>query len=403
MPSTFAWLDSSESDRRRALEVLDLFQLRESRDELGIAGVRDTIADLLSPGTSTIQTRARYFLFIPWIYAQIAGGAPPRSWDEEMRKRETQLMRELAAQEKVDVIGRRAGAEVKRLPSEIYWAGLGVLGIRRFDGSRDGFHRQLSRNGNRAVRDDEMDREGAAETGWHSHIPSAPAGFPNGADFRLTPAEATYLRDRIRQSGPRSLLCLLADGSGPWIDAELPWHHPEAQRAAPSLARVLHHARCFSEVMHGAAILYNQMLCELISQPDWDSGYENLHAAWATMIERRRGPLRDWDRNDFWNLIREHNSGVPLPTASFIDRWIELTLGTEARAIPRSESARLLVRRREIALKGKRSRFESRAHREQWNGSSGAGQIDFRWRITRSIAADIRNGLAPDRPIVEDG
>ena len=45
-----------------------LFQERESRDELGLGGIRDFIADHLFPGTSTIQTRLRYMLFIPWLF-----------------------------------------------------------------------------------------------------------------------------------------------------------------------------------------------------------------------------------------------------------------------------------------------------------------------------------------------
>jgi hypothetical protein len=38
------------------------------RGELGIGSIRDGFADILFPGTSTIQTRVRYFLFIPWMY-----------------------------------------------------------------------------------------------------------------------------------------------------------------------------------------------------------------------------------------------------------------------------------------------------------------------------------------------
>ena len=47
-------------------EIVNLFSERESRDELGIGQVRDAISDLMWPGTSTLFTRARYFLFIPW-------------------------------------------------------------------------------------------------------------------------------------------------------------------------------------------------------------------------------------------------------------------------------------------------------------------------------------------------
>jgi len=36
MPSTFAWLDHLESDRRKALDIVDLFREQYTRDELGI-------------------------------------------------------------------------------------------------------------------------------------------------------------------------------------------------------------------------------------------------------------------------------------------------------------------------------------------------------------------------------
>src|SRR5947199_4583137 len=66
--SAFIWLDYSERERRKMLDVVDLFREHDTRDELGIGSVRDAFADLLFPGTSTIMTRARYFLLVAWIY-----------------------------------------------------------------------------------------------------------------------------------------------------------------------------------------------------------------------------------------------------------------------------------------------------------------------------------------------
>jgi len=59
MPSLLAWVDHDADARDRTLRILSLFQERESRDELGLGGVRDSFADQLFPGTSTIQTRLR--------------------------------------------------------------------------------------------------------------------------------------------------------------------------------------------------------------------------------------------------------------------------------------------------------------------------------------------------------
>ena len=66
--SSLAWIDFDEAERQRAQRIMALFQERETRDELGLGAIRDSIADLLFPGTSTIQTRLRYMLFIPWLY-----------------------------------------------------------------------------------------------------------------------------------------------------------------------------------------------------------------------------------------------------------------------------------------------------------------------------------------------
>lgn len=75
MPSTLTWLDHDAAARERSLRILALFQEKESRDELGLGVLRDALADRLFPGTSTIQTRLRYMLFVPWIY----------TWLEEQR------------------------------------------------------------------------------------------------------------------------------------------------------------------------------------------------------------------------------------------------------------------------------------------------------------------------------
>ena len=73
MSSTFTWLDHSERDRRKTLDVIDRFRESEARDELGFGVVSGTFSEMLFPGTGTLQTRARYFLFVPWIYRYLEG------------------------------------------------------------------------------------------------------------------------------------------------------------------------------------------------------------------------------------------------------------------------------------------------------------------------------------------
>lgn len=57
MPPTLCWLDSSSASRRRAMEVIKLFEDKGAVDEIG--SVRDALSDSLFPGTSVLHTRAR--------------------------------------------------------------------------------------------------------------------------------------------------------------------------------------------------------------------------------------------------------------------------------------------------------------------------------------------------------
>jgi hypothetical protein len=71
MPSHFDWVDFAEDDRRQILDVVRLYQEQETRDELGVGTIRDAFSEYFFPGTSTIQTRARYMLFIRWFYRRL--------------------------------------------------------------------------------------------------------------------------------------------------------------------------------------------------------------------------------------------------------------------------------------------------------------------------------------------
>lgn len=89
-----------------------LFQERETRDELGLGSIRDSIADHLFPGTSTIQTRLRYMLFIPWLYRDLEKREVPEAQlRTQAREAEIRLADALkAGGESNGIIGRDARA-----------------------------------------------------------------------------------------------------------------------------------------------------------------------------------------------------------------------------------------------------------------------------------------------------
>lgn len=62
------WIDFSREERNKVMATLDLLSTTTALDELGIGTLRDRYADILFPGISTIQTRAKYFVIIPYIF-----------------------------------------------------------------------------------------------------------------------------------------------------------------------------------------------------------------------------------------------------------------------------------------------------------------------------------------------
>jgi hypothetical protein len=211
MPSTLTWIDHDAAARERSLHLLALFQEKESRDELGLGGIRDAFADRLFPGTSTIQTRLRYMLFVPWVYQRLEDQkVHAREFATRARRLELELVRPLLdSDDQAGVFGKMAGHALKRLPSSVYWAGLGIWGIRCIDASQDQYHRSIDAVYDRRARQHGCDVGGAEPAfTWHPRLPTPPESFPHQLDFTLTQEEASFLRDRIATT--HSLLAHLA-------------------------------------------------------------------------------------------------------------------------------------------------------------------------------------------------
>ncbi len=402
MNSTFTWLDYSERDRRRMVDVIEALQETEARDELGIGGVRNALADKLFPGTSTLQTRARYFLFVPWIYRRLeVRGLPPSRLAREARKSEVALMHALLrGGERVGVIGRDKLEKLQRMPSGIYWRGLGEWGIWRYEQSQDTYHR--SANGEHAPRGPtERDENGEPlvdgyQGNWHAGLPPEPEGFLERTSFSLRLEEAEYLRERILTSKPDTLLAFLVARDDPPERPRFPWQL-ELPGLPSDLEDQLHHARNFSEIMHGAALLYNLMLAEASKKEDVE-GYERRFSDWVSLAEERRGDFMAWDLDTFWKIVSSvRKRGARMSTRLFVSTWRRMVCTSAVPGgIVANPGARDLIRERERRLKKGWARLSYPRARELWGGSSGATQLDYRWGYAHNILSDIFEALEED-------
>lgn len=131
MASVITWLDVSTDEQRRMRELAAMFTQRDSRDELGIGQLRDGISDALFPGTSTLHTRARYLLFVPWCFQYAAQSrSRVKGGTRQPDATELELIETLRFSPDADgLLGERAGRDLQTLPSSVYWSMLQRYGI----------------------------------------------------------------------------------------------------------------------------------------------------------------------------------------------------------------------------------------------------------------------------------
>lgn len=406
MPSVVGWLDQSEEHQRKMREVIDLFSDTNARDELGTGVVRDALSDLLFPGLSTVQTRARYFLFVPWMYLELERKRTPSAqMADQARKLQTKLIYALTENGGGDgVIGIAAREKLKRLPSSVYWTGLGTFKIRRFRGEMSDYYRGIERFYRQSATATRHETEEATSSGrphnWDLNLPTPPDDLLSEATLQLRYEESSYLRQRIVTAWPDTLLAHLILQAQPiGDDVVYPWDAFTETSASSTLKERVEYARWFSEIVSGAALLYNLLLAKEATQRNLQSGSDELVERylsaieeWANLMTARSTAIGNADRQRFWQLITRAGARVPESTKQFLDRWFDLAID-DPFGVQGSAAARELIVAREYQLKRGLARVQNPRQLELWGGSSGAGRLDYRWGTSRTMVNDIVNGL----------
>ncbi|MBW2647851.1 MAG: hypothetical protein JRE23_17110 [Deltaproteobacteria bacterium] len=378
-------------------EILHLFKESDIREELGIGTVRDAFSDMLFPGTITLHTRAKYMLFIPWIFLKHERKQTTSDQIKEYsRKDEIWLVKALLRSgESEGVIGARAQDSLKILPSYMYWSGLGIWGIRRFPGSSyeyfrslDGFYKYRRRfsvkDGGGSISD--------IHHNWDPDVLPIPPNFPENMNLKLNRDEAVYLHDRIKSGCRGSLLAFLLDSST-LTQVNFVWQHPLSAHFSGEHTRIVQHARNFSDVFHGAALLYNLMLSEKKMREEWMDNVREKLASWASHINAREAEVRKWDIQEFWSIVGQQNPHIHFLTRRFIEKWISIVFSqADPGKIIEDEAARRLIVERERRIKGSRARLKNPRMLELWGGSSGSDPLSFRWQVAQRHLNDILNG-----------
>lgn len=386
--SALSWIVFDERERELAQQLVDAFREKGTLDELGLRQVQLPVSDQLFPGITTLHTRLRYVLFVPWIYAMAEKrNASPEALAEETRDRQVQLIGALEnGGEQTGIIGIRTRSKNGPLPSNVYWGTLRSWGIRTDAGDEadyPGVVAALRRNQQSAAERDTVDRVNRSM--WHPALPEAPSDWLDKVDFRLLSGEASFVIDRLVDSHPESVLTHLAKARKK-THCTFIWEHPDLAGFPDSARSLVDHARKFSNLMYSASLLYNLMLSERLKKDEWVARYQAELSDWREGLELSE--LRDWHLTDLWDLLRDRGYRIRLPTRDFVRNWREAVLDSRT-DVRESDDARDLVRNREMRLKGSRSRFRNRAALDGFTGAVGAFRIGFRWSSAMSHLRDI--------------
>ncbi|MBB1510282.1 DUF6361 family protein [Tessaracoccus sp. MC1756] len=383
-----AWVDTTPEQHRAACELVALFSQPDTRDELGVGQVRDVLSNMMFPGITVLQTRARYYLFVPWCY-QVAEerARRKRSTAPDVQTVERELIRTLLKTgDTVGLIGGRVGDSVVNLPSAMFW-----VGLEKFDIVR-------TRTGKQSVGLNRFDLEGETEIAerpahdWHPSLPPPPADFPNTVEggFALQPAEADWLTERILLAQEHTLLAqLITRPASDYRDARFPWE----VRQAMDLPEV-DHARRFSIAAECLARLY-----ALLVAREYDRNHrltkhgDNVHGrvldsylAWQERNSQDIESLASWDDAEFWAMVTSRNPRIHWATESLVRELLRAVRA--GRTLQEDAALSNAIHRRE-SLKGPKSRLENPSMLQTWNGHDGGGRISYRWSNVVGILSEI--------------
>lgn len=390
------WIDFSDSDRKKTMDVLRLFQEQGAVDELGIGIIRDGFANYFFPGTSTIQTRAKYFFIIPYAMMDTVSDHRVKSVPDALRRldeieKESAFLLKNASGE-LGVIGATILPKwVVRTPSTIYWNGLRTLGL--FNGGflknmtiseyfrlalklRD--EKKASSLGYRKEEAEENDKDDADAGDFRYHgfwqLPYE-QGWKEHLKIDLTSAEADYLSTKIKASNPNSVFAyVLREG----IDIEQYRDFSAFSYGLKSTideenACMLTLADQFNDFISLAQIRYNLMLSE--GQNDY------AVSLWEDVKENANSYASNVDLEAIFARLHLNNPGL----SDFLKKFRTAVLSGDW------EAADIAIFKQEIRIKDARAKLKNKSKYapDKWIGGY---RLDYRFTDMRRLILDIRKG-----------
>jgi hypothetical protein len=414
MPAVLGWMDISPAGLRKLRQALE-DQPDGVVDELGLLALHTGYGDRFFPGTSVLQTRARYLFFVPWTYLTLAASASVTAANVRERKQKAELRiteRLKATTEPEGIIGTRTFPSPPAQPSDFaYWTALRAFGfyngversslLARWD------RRRIVHRADIRVRDEVP----AEEPLGIFDVPEPPPGWPGGPDalsFTLTKKEAERLREGFRVPGA-NLLAAAADTLGARakpFQAGNAWDDSFLVKVAKSMGeehslRRAAEAAYLAQIARGAYAAHVEMLREEdlqtagIPLPDDHRYYrERLKELFEGGVAFARAAALDVEAMKGDIVVPQRLKDIVVPLRDAVRR-IRRASDIDAHLL--DPGTRELLRMVESKRKGDRARLHfihGRTRREGFGPSTIAvDPLHYRWRVARRLLLDLHEGL----------
>lgn len=381
------WIDFSREERNKVMATLDLLSTTTALDELGIGTLRDRYADILFPGISTIQTRAKYFVIIPYIFKLAQSQKLKRAseiipWVNKVEDNLVSTLVKNSGEDVQGIIGSRSikqGKKVKRKPSSIYWNGMRTYGILLDNRvSMEQVATLMYNQGNKKkhieiVKGEEAyDDETAVNDGLSIFSPINPEyDFEKVIDIKLTKKEAEYIREHIITSpySSNSLLAFIIKNKIKVSD--LDFDELEKLPMTKDMKNDYSLAKELAEFIYGAHIRYNVIYSQQLEKDQvkaWNNWIDNFDVQ-ALRFEEI--------------MSRINCKGT---TKEFLKKFLKAVANKDIQEIDRC------IINREKEVKGERAKL-CKPTEYQYTTAIHDYKLNYRYYSARTIINDILEGL----------
>lgn len=388
------WIDFSKSDRNKVFNVLNLLSEEGVLDELGIAPIRDAFSNIFFPGITTVQTRAKYFLIVPYAFRDLELSSKANTFNKlknDLKNIEKDCAIKMSNNDTTGrgIIGSSTIPNdwVQQSPSSIYLAGLRTYGIfnnDQFDNriSIDKYLQMISIAKNEKFNFSSTGNQTGDEEEDHDdinagdnlslgilNIETPDSNWRNdNLSIKLSKKEGCFLKRQIIDNCPDSLIAFILENHVD-LPNQMSFYDFDSNLFPDHLKKFYDMAIEFSEFYHALVVIYN-----LIA-----SQHENENAK------------KEFEKLDFNELSKIDIDGI-MNVLNVDNKYVLNTFLNDSKQSMKENNIRALeelIIRRERNLKTVgRSRLSNLSEVDPNKWYAG-GKLDFRFSVAKDIINDI--------------